>query len=205
MHYEILDDTRRTLLPLLAAFKDRFYLAGGTALALQLGHRDSIDFDFFSQDSFDTAKLFAECEQVFASHTVEKVQEEKNTLGLSVDGVQISFMTFPYQVLGNPITEPYLVIASLADIAAMKCNALVSRSVLKDYVDLYVLLDHISLAEILSFCAQKFPSLDRNLILKSMVYFDDIEEEPIRFTGHPIALAAVQTRFRAEVQAIAHA
>ena len=139
MHYEILDDKRRALLPLLATFRERFYLAGGTALALQLGHRDSIDFDFFTQDSFDTAKLFAECETVFAGHTLQKIQEETSTLGILVDGVQISFLGYPYPLVRPLIRDEHLSLASLEDIACMKCSAITSRSTLKDYVDLHVL------------------------------------------------------------------
>jgi hypothetical protein len=64
LHFKVLDDKRKKILPQLISLKDRFYLAGGTALALQLGHRSSIDFDFFSQIPFDNLNLYIEIEEI---------------------------------------------------------------------------------------------------------------------------------------------
>jgi hypothetical protein len=80
MFYNILDKKRLAILPLLKNFKADFYLAGGTGLALQLGHRDSIDFDFFLPKNIDTPKLFFTIRYIFKNHKILKVQEEKNTL-----------------------------------------------------------------------------------------------------------------------------
>ena len=95
MFYDILDKKRLAVLPLLAAYKKDFYLAGGTALALQLGHRDSVDFDFFSTNEFDTSALFQETRNVFKGHSLTKIQEEKNTLTVLIDeDIKLSFFTF---------------------------------------------------------------------------------------------------------------
>jgi len=81
---------------IFGVFKNRFYLAGDTALALQIGHRDSIDFDFFSENSFDTADFFRECEQIFVGYRLTKIQDEKDTLTLLIDdAISISFLGFP--------------------------------------------------------------------------------------------------------------
>jgi hypothetical protein len=77
MHYEILDTARQSILPRFAHIKDRFYLAGGTALALHLGHRESVDFDFFSPDSFNTEKLFDEMRDIFSGHTLVKFKKKR--------------------------------------------------------------------------------------------------------------------------------
>ncbi len=204
MHYEILDDARRALLPVFETFRSRFYLAGGTSLALQIDHRDSIDFDFFTVEPFDTAALFSECIETFAGHSLLKTQDEKNTLGIIIDGaVSVSFMTFPYAMVRPLVESGNLALASIEDIACMKFSAITSRSTMKDYVDLYFILNLFPLAELLDLAAQKMPTLDRNLILKSLVYFDDITTEPIRFmTGKEVSLDTIKLYMRQEVKKV---
>lgn len=194
MHVEILDKKRREALPVVAAAGEGFYLAGGTALALQLGHRDSIDFDFFRPESFDTAKLFEHVSWCCRTSTLRKQQEEKNTLTLLIDDeIQLSFFSYDYPLL-NPVQKyEGLELASIEDIAAMKLTTITSRSTLKDYVDLYYILQDHRLSDLLRCVIQKFPTANQNLILKSLVYFDDIEPEPIRFmSGYDVSLKEVQ-------------
>lgn len=182
LYFDILDQKRTDLLPLLKPFKDNFYLAGGTALALLLGHRDSFDFDFFSSGSFSTGDLFQKFEQVFAGHLVVRTQEANDTLTIIIDeGVKVSFFAYPYELVRPLLNEDHFRIASLEDIACMKLAAITSRSVLKDYVDLYFILHNIILGKLLNFTKEKFFTIDENLILKSLVYFEDIQEEPILF------------------------
>ena len=76
MFYNILDKKRKNILPFLKNFKSDFYLAGGTALALQIGHRDSIDFDFFAPQDIDTKKLFEKIRDIFQDFEISKIQEE---------------------------------------------------------------------------------------------------------------------------------
>lgn len=185
MFYNILDEERLNILPLLKIFKEDFYLAGGTALALQLGHRDSVDFDFFSKNNIDTEELFKKLENIFKEYKIRKVQEEKNTLTIIAgENVKISFFTYEYQLLKPLIEEQYLNLASAEDIACMKLSAIVSRSTEKDYIDLYFILQKYSLSSLLELAQEKFPSVDKNLILKSLVYFDDITEEVIIFKNN---------------------
>ncbi len=181
-HYEILDSTRKRLLPQIAEVGSGFYLAGGTALALQLGHRDSVDFDFFFVGDIDTTKLYEKCEAVFAGEKLQKTQEEKNTLSLTIDDeVRLSFFGYHYPLIDTSVISENLSLASLLDIGAMKLSAITGRSTLKDYVDLYFIFQSITLPELLTATSKKFPTLDQNLILKSLVYFADIEAEPILF------------------------
>lgn len=181
-YWDILGPKRIELLPLFKVFKEDFYLAGGTALALQLGHRDSIDFDFFSSKFFSTEKLFRKVEQVFNDHQLKKTQDVKGTLVFVVDDtVKISFFAYPYKLAKPLLDEDNFNMASMEDVGAMKLLAITSRSVLKDYVDLYFVLHQISLEELLEITEKKFPTIDANIVLKSLVYFEDIQEEPILF------------------------
>ena len=182
IYWDILDQKRTDILPLFANFRKDFYLAGGTALALQLGHRDSVDFDFFCQNSFSTSELAQKVKQVFANHHVAKTQEAKDTLSFIIDtDIKISFFTFTYKLIKPLDEQKYLKLASIEDIACMKLSAITSRSVLKDYVDLYFILQRFELDALLNFAKEKFPIIDTNLILKSLVYFKDIQEEPINY------------------------
>jgi hypothetical protein len=181
LHLEILDQKRQDLLPLIAKAGEGFYLAGGTALALQYGHRDSIDFDFFINDNFSTPDLWSKLETIFSGHALLKTQEEENTLSIIIDDVRISFFGYHYNLINTPREESGFILATPLEIGCMKLSAITGRSTLKDYVDLYFILKNHSLSELLIAAKQKYPSLDQALILKSLTYFDDIDEEPIRF------------------------
>lgn len=185
MFYDILDKKRLDLLPLFKNFKKDFYLGGGTALALQMGHRDSIDFDFFKEGEIDTQKLFRNLEEFFAGHHFLKIQEERDTLSLIVDdSVKLSFFGYKYKLIKELIDEENLKLASIEDIGCMKLSAITGRASNKDYIDLYYILQSIDFKDLLEKALQKFPNLDKNLILKSLVYFDDINLEPIMFRNN---------------------
>lgn len=202
MHYEILDKQRLEMLPLFKGLRERFYLAGGTALALQIGHRDSVDFDFFSPKDIDTAKLFEELRIIFVGRTLSKTQEEANTLSVIVDdAVKISFLTYKYPLIKDLIEDDNLRLASIEDIACMKLSAITGRASNKDYIDLYFVLQQMTLPDLLAIAKQKFPELDQNLILKSLVYFEDVVAEPILFKGdHSVDFEKVKESLRAKVK-----
>ena len=183
LHWNILDDKRRAILPLFEGFSnDGFYLAGGTGLALQLGHRDSIDFDFFKEGDFDTSLLIEKILKIFGSEKVVVTQQEENTISCLIDGsIQLSFFGYHHSLLQPVIKTDYFDIASVIDIGCMKLSAITSRYVEKDYIDLYFILQGLPLSEFLENFVKKYPSFDKTLILKSLVYFDDVLEEPILF------------------------
>src|SRR3989344_3015422 len=189
MFYDILDKKRIEILSFFNLFKDRFYLAGGTGLALQIGHRDSIDFDFFTQSHIDTAKLFNELRDGFADRQIIRTLEEKDSLNVIVDGsIKLSFFRYPYILIKDCLDEENLRIASIEDIACMKLSAIVSRAVEKDFVDLY-------------FIIKKIPYLDTNLVLKSLVYFDDVIEEKIKFKhGFNVSMKELKLFFEEQVK-----
>ncbi|MFH0840874.1 MAG: nucleotidyl transferase AbiEii/AbiGii toxin family protein [bacterium] len=200
LKYEILDKQRRSILPLLKKFKSDFYLAGGTGLALQIGHRDSVDFDFFSYRSFNTVKLYKKIKEIFSDFKIKKIQDEKNTLTILLDNkIKISFFSYPYKLINSIVEDEYLRVASILDISSMKLSAIVSRATIKDYLDIYFILQQYSLEKLLKVTGKKFNDLDRNLILKSLVYFSDVTKEPIRYKTTKITWQQVQNFLKKEV------
>lgn len=185
MFYDILDKKRLDLLPFFKNFKNNFYLGGGTALALQIGHRDSLDFDFFKEGEINPAKLFNDLEEFFIGHHLLKIQEEKNTLGLIVDDdIKLSFFGYRYQLIKELIDEENVALASIEDVGCMKLSAITGRASNKDYIDLYYILQRVKLEDLLKMASEKFTDLDRNLILKSLVYFEDVNLGRIAFKNN---------------------
>ena len=205
MYYDILTKERLEILPLFKSFKKDFYLAGGTALSLQIGHRDSVDFDFFSQKEFNTAELFEEIRKVFLGHDLVKIQDEKNTLSVIIgQNIKISFFSYDYKLIEPLVDDEHFRLASIIDIGCMKLSAIVSRATNKDYVDLYYILKQVSLEKLLKSAEEKMPELDYNLILKSLVYFDDIKEEALIFKHNKqVDLKTVKDFFVQEIKKIA--
>ena len=184
MHLEILDKKRQIVLEKLGFLSNyNFYLAGGTALTLSFGHRDSIDFDFFCENDIDTAKIFELLIQNLPEYKILKTYEEKNTLYVILDdSIKLSFITYRYKILKPYILYKGTNIADPIDIACMKLNAITSRQLEKDYVDLYFIFQKYKLGYILESFDEKFNNtIDRILILKSLVYFEDITEEKIKY------------------------
>jgi hypothetical protein len=204
MLYNILDKKRLSIIPFLKEFKKDFYLAGGTGLALQLGHRDSIDFDFFSPKDINTKKLFLRIQDIFKDYKITKVQEEKNTLTVLIGkDIKLSFFTYKCKLLKKLINEPNLKIASIQDIACMKFSAITSRGTNKDYIDLYFILQRINLKTLLECLQIKMPELDTNLVLKSLVYFNDVVKEKIKFKNNKnVDFKYVQEFLKKEVKKI---
>ncbi len=203
MFWNILDEQRRSVLPALDLCREEgFYLAGGTALALQIGHRDSADFDFFKSDAFDTAHLFEHLREALSGWSLVKVQDERNTLSvIANETIKLSFMGYRYPMLRPVVNTEHLDLADIVDIGCMKLSAITGRATMKDYVDLYFILRRIPLQELLALCAVKLPQLDRALILKAIVYFDDLEMEPIMYTqDHIVPFEDVKELLRAQAR-----
>ncbi len=201
-HFNILDSKRQALLPFFTTFsEDGFYLAGGTGLALQLGHRDSIDFDFFKEGDFSTHDLQKKIESIFSGHAILITQEEKNTLSCIIDKtIRISFFGIPYPLQKLALQTEFFAIASLEDIGCMKLAAITSRALEKDYIDTYFILQIVTLRDLIDLCRVKYPTLDAVLILKSLVYFEDVLHEQIVFKEkHEVAFEVVKEFLRETV------
>ncbi|MDD4151411.1 MAG: nucleotidyl transferase AbiEii/AbiGii toxin family protein [Candidatus Gracilibacteria bacterium] len=192
---EVLDKDRLSIIENLKQIKDLgFYLAGGTALALIFGHRESIDFDFFISENIDTDILFKKCLDIFDGFEIKKTFEEKNTLYINVNGVKISFFTYKYKNIGNFIENEYFNIASIQDIGCMKLWAIQNRATNKDYVDLYFIIKEIGLHNLINNFFLKFGQVVTDTyLLKSLIYFEDVEAEKLIIKDKNISFDFIKT------------
>jgi predicted nucleotidyltransferase component of viral defense system len=159
---------------------EEFILVGGTALALQLGHRISIDLDLFGSCEIDEI-LFLD--KLKVNGTIQVLKKSKNILICSVQGVKVDFVNYQYPWLDKPLEFNNIRMAGLKDIAAMKINAIAGRGSKKDFIDIYYLLQHFNLNEMIEFYLQKYSDGSEFLARKSLTYFGDadIEEMPYMF------------------------
>jgi hypothetical protein len=151
-----------------------FYLVGGTALALQLNHRNSIDIDLFTSNDFQNDTIINH----ITSHQFDfDVKFNfKNTIIGFINEVKVDFICHAYPLVLPPFTEEGITFLSLQDIAAMKLNAISnSGKRLKDFIDVYFLLEHFSLHEMIEFYTVKYPRFNPLIPLKAINYFDDID------------------------------
>lgn len=156
-----------------------FYLAGGTGVALQLGHRFSLDLDFFTKKDIAT-KIFIQKIKTRGKFSVER--EAENTLIGIFNGIRVSFLKYDYPLLFNLKQIEGIRIADLRDIGCMKIDAISSRGMKRDFVDLFFICrEVISLKNLLSLFKRKYKSVNYNMmhILKSLAYFEDAENNPM--------------------------
>ncbi len=153
-------------------------LVGGTALALQLGHRKSIDLDFFGQINVNSQEL-REALQTLGMLTV--LSDSKNIHIYVLNGVKIDIVNYTYPWIDDVVCKDGIRLASPKDIAAMKFTAIEGRGTKKDFVDIYFLLKTYSLNNILDFYAQKYSDSSSFMAMKSLAYFEDAEEDPMPY------------------------
>ena len=181
LKYDILDKGRIEILDALAEFKNNFYLAGGTGLALQIGHRISIDFDFFCFKLFDNEKLLERAKTIFLNNSIMVIQNELNTLTILLDSeIKISFFKLNYSNILPLIDTQYFKLAQKKEIGVMKLLALF-RATYKDYVDMFYILKEINLTEIISLAEKKHEEINVGVYLKALISNDDIDDLPIVF------------------------
>jgi len=156
-----------------------FYLAGGTALALQINHRTSVDFDFYTFKKFDNRKLLRDLESHFQD--IKLIQIPEQTLIVKIEGKEVSFFYYPYPLIYSPIKEKeFPFIATKEDIAAMKVMAIIQRGTKRDFIDIYFLIKEFGLKRIFEIADKKYPSFDPYLALRALTYFADAEREKIK-------------------------
>jgi len=157
-----------------------FYLAGGTALALQLGHRQSIDLDWFKKSDIKTKELVKIISKI---GIFEVTNEDENTVEGLLDQVKVSFMTYPYSILKKRIKyDRSVFLADQLDIAVMKLGAIAGRNSKKDFIDLYFFLQEnkVDLTWLFKKMDKKFKGVKYYPyhIYKSLVYFDESDVDP---------------------------
>lgn len=183
MHWEVIDENRYNILEKIIkkTSLEKYYLAGGTALALQTGIRESFDFDFFVQTEFDENLLIQELEEI---GDLEVTVCRKGTVHAILNDVQITFLYFENNLVEDKVTTEDikgLYLASIKDIAIMKLIAISQRGTKKDFFDLYYICNNfdITIKEILDILDKKYDKNKINYlhIIQSLAYFEDAEDE----------------------------
>lgn len=204
MHLETLASKTKLVLAKLGKnnWLKNYYLAGGTALALQFGHRQSVDLDFFTVKTINTNLLI---KKVSRAGRFTLLKEEENTVEGILDGVKVSFMIYPYIFLKKTLKfDNNVNLASATDIALMKLNAIAGRNVKKDFIDLYYFLnkEKKDLFWLFAQMKNKYRGLDYDVmhLYKSLVYFVEADKEPMPKMLCKINWAVVKDFFIKEVK-----
>lgn len=173
----IAKQTKQVLLKLAKVdlVRQRFYLAGGTGLALQLDHRLSVDLDWFTFDFPKMESLISELGKI------QVIGQDKNSLDCVIDGVKVSFLEYKYGLLAKLKDYEKVKLASSRDILAMKLSAIMSRGSKKDFIDVYIGLKKYDINEQIKSFMEKFKGVDYSMIhlKKSLIYFMDADKEPM--------------------------
>ncbi|MCH7951327.1 nucleotidyl transferase AbiEii/AbiGii toxin family protein [Patescibacteria group bacterium] len=202
MYTEVLPQSTANLLNRLSQNPqpaEKFYLTGGTALSLHLGHRESEDLDFFSKESFDPKVLQ---KKLIDFGILEDVELDKGTLNCFLNGVKLQFLHYPYKLLKKPAKWKRISVSSLIDITCTKLITVSERGDKKDFIDLYVLFKHYSLPYLFKQLKQKYEKVDysQTAILKSLVYFEDAEKQPMPRMHIELTWEEVKNEIREKVK-----
>jgi hypothetical protein len=153
-------------------YLEEFYLVGGTGLALQIGHRKSEDIDLFTNNDFDSNHVLERLEEDFG---FQADQVGKNTIKGTVQGIKVDLLSHKYTLLNQIQNIEKIRIASVRDITAMKVNAVSNDGTrIKDFIDIYYLLETYSIEDILLFFSKKYALRNSLHALKSLTYFEDV-------------------------------
>lgn len=159
-------------------FLSSFYLSGGTALSLQLGHRESEDLDFFSQKPFKPELIE---QQLLEYGELSETELSQGTLNTYLNGVKLQFLHYPYRLIAPVENWEGIHLSSVIDIACTKLQTVAMRGSRKDFIDIFFLLREMTLETLLAYTKEKYAESDysETHILKSLVYFDDAEAQPM--------------------------
>jgi len=168
-----------TTLELLRSLQNKeylkgFLLAGGTALALYNGHRRSADIDLFSNFSFDTIRVF---NNINLDYRYNLFFSAPDTLRGAIQNIKTDIIAHKYPFVREPVFKSGISIMSEEDIIAMKLNAIsMSGQRIKDFIDIYFLLEKYDISAMLRFYTSKYNQKNDLLIIKSLIYFEDVDE-----------------------------
>lgn len=198
LHLETISPDTLTLLKRIQSL-DEFAgtrLVGGTALALQLGHRKSIDLDFFGR--FDTT--LEETTAILSEFSeVKPVSSSKMMRFLVVNGIKVDIVSYPYEWIDELVSDNGILLAGIEDIAAMKLSAITNRGTKKDFIDYFFLLKHYSLEDLIDLYCRKYSDAQLFTSIKSLSYFEDAEGDPMPDMIIPIDWDEVKFTIRQEV------
>jgi hypothetical protein len=188
MFKEILTKEQTELLNFLKEFKRGFYLVGGTAIALQVGHRRSIDFDLFTNKPLNLRHISDKFykNKIKINKTFVRTKEQ---FTLNCNSVQVTFYHYPYNIPHDVKFENIFYMPSLLDLAAMKAFALGKRSKWKDYVDLYYIIKYYNPISVITNRADELfgDHFSEKLFRGQLSFFEDIDyEEEVVYINKPI-------------------
>ncbi len=193
LHYQTIDTGTLELLKQLMSvelFKD-LRLVGGTSLALQLGHRKSDDLDLFGNFDIDVLEI----NKVLSSvGKVTRIKDSKNIHIYLVNGIKLDIVNYTYPWLSDCLKQDGLRLATLDDIAAMKLSDFTGRPTTKDFVDIFFLLQQISLTEMLRLHLSKYHDSSLFMVLKSLVYFEDAERDEMPYMLIPVTWEKIKSK-----------
>lgn len=180
---------------------DNYYLAGGTACALHLGHRLSYDLDFFSLTPSDPQLIRNE---LISQGEIGIIQNDSGTFNGSLDETKVSFFIYPYKLIDELITFEGVMIAGIRDLACMKLEVVSSRGSKRDFIDLFFLAQKYDLNTMLTWFKDKYSNSNISIshVMKSLVYFNDAEADPMPIMHINIEWEQVKTYFISEVPAL---
>ncbi len=173
-------------------------LVGGTALALQLGHRLSIDLDFFGEVEGDTEAIADRLRD--DGFDVKFESNSKNIHVFQIDGIKSDIVNYRYPWIDDMIEEDGVRMAGMKDIAAMKIAAITNRGSRKDFVDLYYLLQYFSMNDIMRLYLEKYPDGSEFLAYKSLLYFEDADAQVMPKMIVPLTWEQTKKKIVAEVR-----
>lgn len=173
-------------------------LVGGTSLALQYGHRRSVDLDFFghtTEDIDELTSMMHECaENVVRGNCTKRIK------AYFLNNVKVDVVNYDYKWIDDPVMEDGLRLASPKDIAAMKVNAVMGRGTKKDFIDVYFLLQHYSFEELIQFYLQKYTDGSEYRALLSMSYFADADPQPMPYMFQQVDWNSIKEEIQYQVQ-----
>ncbi|MBN2663712.1 MAG: hypothetical protein JXR68_08695 [Bacteroidales bacterium] len=185
MHTEILSENQKKLLNFLSNFKKEYYLVRGTAIALQIGHRESIDFDLFTEKNIKRKQI----KNIFIKNDlfIDKIiYEAFDQMHLIINSVKFTFFQFPHKISSSINYENIIKMPDLLNLTSMKFYALGGRAKWKDYVDIYFLLkNHIHFKNAIENTQKVFGTFFNAKLLKEQLsYFADVDySEPVTYVG----------------------
>ena len=176
MHREILTKNQIELLPLISNFSKQYYMVGGTAIALHIGHRYSIDLDLFTESKIKRTQI-KNILTKYGFKPQQVIYEAFDQMHLIVNEVKITYFQYPYKIDAKCNFDNIINIPKLIDLAAMKVYALGGRAKWKDYVDLYFILKyHLTIKQIVSKANEIFDTFfNEKLFREQLSYFNDID------------------------------
>jgi len=182
MHQEVLSPEQKKLLPFISEFSKQYYLVGGTAIALQIGHRRSIDFDLFTDKKIRAGSIKFLLKKKNIEYKI--LHEAFDQFHIYINSVKLTFFEYPYRINAKLAFNNIINMPELIDLSAMKAIALGGRAKWKDYVDMYFILkSFFSLTEIENKTSQIFQdAFNPKLLKQQLAYFNDIDySEEIEF------------------------